>query len=135
MYFCDPERLSRPPLISTPAKLLRWARCSVPEPKAPQLLKMDVTCRGQLSTREVGRRQGNAFGERSGPDDTLAGACAKEEMGSISLPSSWGIIGSFSSQSVQREKGRCCQLALVRAGRALTAACRAPSTHSSGSSQ
>jgi len=104
-------------------------------PKAPQLLKMDATYRGQLSAREVGGGQGNAFGERSGPDDTLAGACAKGGTGSISLPSSWGIIGSFSSQSVWREKGRCCQLALARAGRALAAACRAPSTHSSGSSQ
>lgn len=51
---------------------------------------MDATCRGQLSTWEVGGGQGNAFGERSVLDDTLAGAHAKEETGSISLPSFGG---------------------------------------------
>lgn len=138
VHFCNPEWLSRLPLICTPAELLRLARCSAPESSSAQgtqLLKMDALCRGQLSTWEVRGGQGSAFSKRSGPDDALSGVRAKEGTGSTSLPSSWGIIGSFLSQSVRREKGRCCQLALARAGTALTAACRAPSTHSSGSSQ
>lgn len=138
VHFCNPEWLSHPPLICTPAELLRWACCSAPESSSAQgtqLLKMDALCRGQLSTWVVGRGQGSAFSKRSGLDSVLSGVRAKEGMGSVSLSSSWGIIGSFLSQSVWREKGRCCQLALARAGTALTAACRAPSTHSSGSSQ
>lgn len=68
-------------------------------PKAPELLKLDAMCRGQLSMREPGDGEGNAFGENSGPDDALAGACPKEGRGSISLlGDNWQLLVPVSTE-------------------------------------
>lgn len=65
----------------------------------------------------------------------LAGVCSEEGTGSAGLPFSRGDEWQLLTPASAEGEGRCCQLAIVRAGRAHTAACRAPSTHSSGSSQ
>lgn len=107
-------------------------RCVLQKWRLPREL---APSRGQLSPQEVGEGQGKAFVEQSGLDEPWQEHVQRKGRAPPASRPHGGMSGSFSSQPARREKGSCCQLALARAGRDLTAACRAPSTHSSGSSQ